>query len=156
MVGSHTRELDVGRPGLNSPYSVGDFLDDQRRILEAVEPGAGRRRCKVDRLEGRMIVLQAPHLSADPEARQAAGDALQAKYGRYAEAVIKRFILVQDFLIEGCARMDYAGLGREAEKEEVCQEFLDYLLNYHVNPARPGLPKDAMDRFLDDWGHRWM
>ena len=103
-----------------------------------------------------MIVLQAPHLSADREARQAAGVALEAKYGRSADAVMERFTLVQDFLIDGCARVDYTGLGREADKEEVCQEFLSYLLNFHVNPARPGLPEDALDRFLDEWGHRWM
>jgi len=169
MAVSHTREHYTDRPrwehpqdsaasrtGLNRPYSVGEFIDDQSRILDALEPGAGRRRFKVDRLEGRMIVLQAPRLSEDPEAREAAGTALQAKYGRHADAVMKRFMLVQDYLIDGCDRIDYAGLGKEAEKGEVCHEFLSYLLAFRLNPVRPALPQDALDRFLDEWGHRWM
>ena len=169
MAVSHPREHDPARPrwdqsqgsaasrhGLNRPYSVGDFIDDQSRILEAVEPGAGRRRFKVDRLEGRMIVLQVPRLSADPEARGAAGTALQEKYGRQADVVMKRFMLVQDYLIDGCDRIDYAGLGKGAEKGEVCHEFLSYLLAFRLNPVRPALPEDALDRFLDEWGHRWM
>ena len=144
------------RPDFNAPYSVRDFLDDQRRIISAIEPGTVNLPCTVDRLEGRMIVLQAPHLSADPEVRQVARVALEKKYGRQTGAVMQRFELVQDFLIEGCARMDYAGLGRAADREEVCAEFLSYLLNFRVNPAHPSLPEDALERFQDEWGHRWM
>ena len=152
-----TRFGGPGRAGFNAPYSVPEFLDDQRRILAAVEPGAENLPCTVDRLEGRMIVLQAPRLSADPEARQVAKVVLAEKYGRKAGgAVMKRFELVQDFLIEGGSRVDYAGLGKAAEREEVCTEFLSYLLNFRVNPARTSLPEDALERFQDEWGHRWM
>jgi hypothetical protein len=158
---THRRQEEAGhgipvRPGFNAPYSVPDFLDDQSRILGAIEPGAGNAPCTVDRLEGRMIVLQAPHLSADPEARLVARVALEKKYGRNAGTVLKRFVLVQDFLIEGCSRLDYAGLGRAAEREEVRAEFLSYLLNFRVNPVRPSLPEDALEQFQDEWGHRWM
>ena len=144
------------RSGLNSPYSVSDFLDDQRRILEAVTPGSGRRPCTVDRLEGRMIVMRAPHLSTDSETRQVARGALQEKYGNNAEPVLQRLAMVQDFLDESYPRMVYAGLVQVADNAEVCQEFLAYLLNTRINPTRPGLPEDTLDRFLDEWGHRWM
>jgi hypothetical protein len=144
------------RPAPGTPYSVHDFIDDQRRILDAIKPGAGSRQCKLDRLEGRMIALRAPRLSTDPEARKAASGALKVKYGRDAAAVMERFVLVQDYLIDGCARMKYAGLGRVTETEEVCQEFLSYLLNYQLDPVQPRLPDEALDSFLDEWGHRWM
>lgn len=101
-------------------------------------------------------MLHVPHLSADPEARQVAGAALQEKYGRNAEDVLERLAMVQDFLVESYPRVVYAGLGQAAEQGEVCQEFLDYLLNFRVKPADTGLPEDTLDRFLDEWGHRWM
>ena len=77
-----TRFGGPGRAGFNAPYSVPEFLDDQRRILAAIEPGAENLPCTVDRLEGRRTCSECKavyHVTARPPAKEGICDQCSAE-----------------------------------------------------------------------------
>ena len=135
--------------------------------------GEGERHAKLERVAWSERAATAHHVSTLPAFRRQfsheilrPGLALKVgmdtqrklfvgKYGREAETAYRfRFRLVLKFLETWRAEILQSGLADGARPMAVREEFVDYLLKYQLDPTQNAIPKSALRRFLDEWGHR--
>ena len=144
-------------PDCDIPYALHDFLDDQHRLLSPAKPHLPFSGHTIETLDGRMLVIHLASLLEAARAREHATRVFVQKYGPAAGASrFSRFCLVLDFLGNSHAEISNSGLAENREPIAIREEFVRYLLDWKVGPKQRRLPKSALSRFLDDWGHRWM
>ena len=79
------------------------------------------------------------------------------KYGRGPETAYRsRFLLVLRFIETWQGEIRQSDLADGAEPMAVREEFVDFLLNYQLDAMQEAIPRSALRRFLDEWGHRRM
>jgi hypothetical protein len=137
-------------------YSARHFLEDGQRLLAKSQPTCGTLRC-VDRPDGRLLPLPTDPLRRAMTASREGEACFSSRYGEeLGEEHAQRFRLVLDYVESHCDELTDAGVACAGEPIAVREEFLDYLLNCRVEPARRSIPANALARFLDEWGLRWM
>lgn len=138
-------------------YRCRDFIDDEQRLIAAVgERGLGPALTIAD-VDGRKLVIPLEPLRDAAGAKHDAAAVFSEKYGGAAGSTCySRFRLVLDFLDERREEILDAGLADEGEPCAVREEFVRYLLNCDIDEKRKRIPADALYRFLDEWGLRWM
>ena len=137
-------------------YSARHFLEDGQRLLAATQPTCGKLRC-VDRPDGRLLPLPTDPLRQAITALRDGDACFSSRYGaELGEEHAQRFRLVLDYVEAHRDELTDAGVACAGEPITVREEFLDYLLNCRVEPARRVIPANALARFLDEWGLRWM
>lgn len=143
-----------GEPRPALPYRLGEFLDDQRRLLSEAAPGAAELPVSVDLLDGRGFVVRAGILRTLDAGRQAG--LFAEKYGSRLGALWQsRFRLVLEFLTRCHAELLDAGLVDGERAMTVREEFLDYLLR-DPEERRGKTTEGVIRGFLDQWSHRWI
>ena len=134
-------------------YSVSAFVDDHRQLLSKTYPQVSELSATIQMIDGRMHVVRpglALKVGMDTQRKLFVG-----KYGREAETAYRfRFRLVLKFLETWRAEILQSGLADGARPMAVREEFVDYLLKYQLDPTQNAIPKSALRRFLDEWGHR--
>lgn len=140
----------------NTRYPVADFLDDQRRVAAAAKHLDLAERDTVSTIDGCMRIVHAGVLREaldSPSVKRA----FARKYpGPAAAGRLRRFALVVDFLYDRGAEIVRCGVGEaESSSLSVRDELLDFLLDCRVDPKTDRLPPQALERFVDEWGHRW-
>lgn len=140
----------------NMRYPVADFLDDQRRVAAAAKHLDLEDRDTIPTVDGCMRVIHAAVLREALDLTEVAR-AFARKYpGSAGRGRLRRFALVVDFLCDRCQQIVHCGIGEEERSSlTVRDELLDFLLEYPVDPEADELPSSALDRFVDEWGHRW-
>ena len=147
----------VKRADPDSPYRLHDFLDDQKRMLSAAEPDLWLQTRSIQGLDGGMLVIQlTPSLEA-ARARRHAASVFSRKYGpRIGATRLAKHRSVLEFLEDSRTDIASAGLGDNREPMTIHREFVQFLLNWKVGSAQRRIPENALRRFLDAWGHRWI
>jgi hypothetical protein len=136
-------------------YFLDSFLDDLGRVeCEAAADGAHLPRT-IPLIDGRLHVVRTGIV------REVARDRRQAvfsrKYGPAAEALYRhRFEAIVDFVATRRSELLKAGLAEERDGFAVREEFVEFLLRPDASGTWGEIPKSAILRFLDEWGHRWM
>jgi hypothetical protein len=111
----------------------------------------------IEDLDGRMLVIQPALLLESARAGGYGAGAFSRKYGPGPGAArLTRFRLVLEFLLESQAEISDAGLACSREPMMIREEFVRFLLNWHLEPRQRRIPRIALSRFLDEWGHRWI
>lgn len=136
-------------------YPRMQFLDDGRRLSDTGAHHALQRARTIDPVDGRMNVvdLRLAHRSGRIEQQRL----FVRKYGsRVGSACYERFRLVLEFLDAYQSQACESGLASSEQGMAVREECLDYLLGCPLNAHPEEIPRHALRRFLDEWGHRWM
>lgn len=136
-------------------YSVSAFVDDHRKLLSKTPHPLADFSATIQLIDGRMHVVRPDlALKVDMDAQR---KLFESKYGREAETAYRlRFHQVLDFLETWRAEILQSGLADGARPMAVREEFVEYLLKYPLDRTQTGIPKSALRRFLDEWGHRRM
>ncbi len=135
-------------------YSLGEFSDDQRRLLGLVHPFAPGPLEPLEDLETRWYpvhvhALRHALLSGDPTAL------FFEKYGyEKGAARMRLFSAIVEFLHDRREGVTEAGLARENEPLLVDEEFLRYVLDLPRSRGDGAIPGYAVIEFLDALGHR--
>lgn len=141
--------------GPNVAYSVSAFVDDHRELLSKTAHPLSDFSATIQLLDGRMHVVR-PNLALKV-GKDTQRKLFERKYGREAETAYReRFQLVLKFLETWREEILQNGLADDARPMAVREEFVDYLLKYRLDPTQTSLPKSAIRRFVDEWGHRRM
>lgn len=140
----------------NQPYPISDFLDDQRCIVIALDPQLAPARDRLSRVDGSMLLVRVALLRQSRRRWPGATKALRRKYGTKTDGTLMRLHLVLDFLDRWRDEIRRSGLSEEDEPMMVREEFVRHLLEHRVDPSEPYIPANALTRFLDEWGHRWL
>jgi len=143
------------QPGPHIAYSVSAFVDDHRKILSKTPHPLADFSATIQLIDGRMHVVR-PDLALKV-GMDAQRKLFESKYGREAETAYRlRFHQVLDFLETWRTEVLQSGLADGARPMAVREEFVEYLLKYPLDRTQTGIPKSALRRFLDEWGHRRM
>jgi hypothetical protein len=147
----------VKRPHPEPPYRLHDFLDDQQRLITSVESGPSCQARSIPDLDGdRLVIRLAPSLEA-AGARRHAATVFSEKYGPATGATrLAKYCVILEFLEDSRADIVSAGLADDREPMTICEAFVQFLLDWKAVPAQRRIPKCALRRFLDEWGHRWI
>ena len=146
-----------GKPRPEFRYRCRDFVDDEQRLIAAIgKKGLGLAQIIAD-VDGRKLVIPLEPLRDAAGAEQDAARIFFEKYGGAAGSTCySRFRLVLDFIDERREEILDAGLADEGHPCAIREEFVRYLLNCDVDEKHERIPADALYRFLDEWGLRWM
>ena len=136
-------------------YSRLQFLDDCCRLSDTSDKQVPQRPRTIGLIDGRMNVvdLRLARRSSQVEQRRL----FVRKYGsRVGSAFYFRFRLVLEFLDAYRCEACESDLATSEPSMAVREEFVDYLLRCPLDAHHKEIPKHALRRFLDEWGHRWM
>jgi len=155
--GRNLSKRAIKRPDLDSPYRLHDFLDDQKHLISSTEPDPWLQTHCMQGLDGGMLVIQLASSLEAARARSRAASAFSRKYGpRVGADRLSKFCLVLEFLEDSRAEIANAGLANTGEPMTIQEEFVRFLLSWDVGRTQRRIPKSALRRFLDEWGHRWI
>jgi hypothetical protein len=143
------------KPETTTHYSVRRFVRDEAHLLASCAEGSRYPPASIELPDGRLLPVPTDPLI---EVLSASIDALRDG-GSAAEVTadhLERIRLVIEFLQHHERDLMDAGLASPGDALAVREEFLDYLLNCDVEPDESSIPSSALNRFLDEWGHRWM
>lgn len=139
---------------LNVSYQLGDFLDDQRRVMSLTGWRVAFSQDPVELVDGRIRKVYAL-LLRNALMEYDATKVFFEKYGyEPGECHVCRFSLVLDFLNNHHEELAESGLADEGEPIAILEDFLDYLLKYPIDSKSAKIPSYALIQFLDGWGHK--
>ncbi len=148
-----SRDALVARPA-RTRYTLADFSEDQRRLVEVHQPTSRGALEPVEDWERRWYpvcvhALRQALVSADPAAL------FLRKYGHEnAAARVRLLRALVGFLHDRRGDLTDAGLAQEGEPLLVDEEFLRYLLDAVRARGSQEIPRYALAEFLDALGHK--
>jgi hypothetical protein len=135
-------------------YRVREFLRDEQFILATVRPDLASSPTIVELLDGRKALIRA-RLLRHAAATRPVAKAFKVKYEENAEKILQQLKAVSEFLDQWRVEIAESGLAEDGEPMAVREEFVEFLLHYGIDSREPEIPRVALNRFLDEWGHRW-
>jgi hypothetical protein len=136
-------------------YSLSSFLEDQHRLLSEADPRFSDVSLAIERIDGRFLIVRTEILKEVDDVKRA--DLFRRKYGQHTGKYCHaRFTSLLEFLADRRTALVTAGLAEMNEPMAVREEFVRYLLTSDVGGHRANIPESVIQRFLDEWSHRWM
>jgi hypothetical protein len=132
-------------------YTTGKFLDDQRWLLQQLNP-TGPFEDRVEHLDGWYLVLHPETTRLDEREARAV---FQIRFGAGQETRrFERFLATSRFLDAHRVDIVRSGLSERDDPLTVREELVSYLIARHTRPGE-AIPECALTRFIDEWGLRW-
>jgi len=138
-------------------YRLDEFLADHRRLAAARRLNLQPRPYIGGYSDDRFVAIHTALIRALSRAEEDAKAVFHMRYGAGPGAVRRtRFRMLLRFLDDCHVDLSASGLVRGIDPMEVREDFVVFLLRYPLKPDRSSIPRDALVRFLDEVGHRWM